>query len=194
MVAARTSPTAPAARLGRTTPASGRPPRPACGGPRARESRPPGPAAPACPPAAPAGAGPGRPRGRRGPSRRAPPLASAPRGGPRRARLSERAPGARQKPLLERPRPGRALQLGGCPLGDEVTTIEHGYAVARLRLLYVVRRQEHRHPRGGAQVPDELPQRAPRPGIEPRRRLVEEQDARPVQHTARDVGRAAHAA
>src|SRR2546422_10635149 len=93
--------------------------------------------------------------------------------------------------MIRRP---RRSPLFPSPTLSRSTTIGQGYAVARPRLLYVVRRQEPRHPRGGAQVPDELPQRAPRPGIEPRRRLVEEQDARPVQHTARDVGRAAHAA
>jgi hypothetical protein len=63
----------------------------------------------------------------------------------------------------------------------------------RVGLLEVVGGEEDRRPQL-AELPDLLPHARPRLGIEAGRRLVEEQDLRPVDDPEADVEPAAHAA
>ena len=63
-----------------------------------------------------------------------------------------------------------------------------------VRLLEVVRRQQDRQVLGAAQLLDLLPHRDAHLGIEAGRRLVEEEDARPVHERHRDVEAPLHPA
>ena len=75
-------------------------------------------------------------------------------------------------------RAGAADQLVRRPLGDEPAAGEHADAVGEvLRLVEVVRRQQHRRALG-AQLAHELPRLAPGRRVEAGRRLVEEQQRR----------------
>ena len=74
--------------------------------------------------------------------------------------------------------PVRPISSSGRALGDEATGDHHADAVGEvLGLVEVVRREQHgRSARG--QVPDQLPRLASGRRVEPRRRLVEEQQFR----------------
>ncbi len=73
--------------------------------------------------------------------------------------------------------------------------IDDGNAIAELvRLVHVVRRQEHRQLALGLDSPEHLPDAHARYGIEAGGRLVEEEDARLVHEPSRDLHTPAHPA
>ena len=90
--------------------------------------------------------------------------------------------------------PARLLQLLRRPLGDDPAVVHDHDVVGQLvGLLQVLRRQQH----GDAlaeQLPDGLPHPLPRRRVQPRRRLVQEQDRRPRHQRAGQVQPPAHAA
>jgi hypothetical protein len=77
---------------------------------------------------------------------------------------------------------------------DDLPVVDDGDAVAVLRLVHVVRREEDRDVLAPFQVVDVLPDRGPGLGVEANRRLVEEQHAGGVQQAAGDLQAALHAA
>src|SRR5207237_5413076 len=85
--------------------------------------------------------------------------------------------------------PEAALQLCGLAERDDATAVDDRDAVAGIRFLEVVRGQEERRPMLGAQRLQERPDPPALAGVEAERRLVEEEDRRPVQDPAREVER-----
>ena len=88
-----------------------------------------------------------------------------------------------------------ALELVGRAVRDDPSAIDdrepRGEPVG---LLEVVGGEQDRHPLLGGQTLDLAPHLHPRLGVEPGRRLIEEQHLRPVQQAHRDVQPALHAA
>ena len=89
----------------------------------------------------------------------------------------------------------RALELLGRALDHDLAPADDRQPVGELvRLLEVVRRQEDRQRFAARQHAELLPHRRARLRVEPRRRLVEEQDLRRVDEAERDVEPALHPA
>src|SRR4051812_5127859 len=63
------------------------------------------------------------------------------------------------------------LEVVGSALGDDAAAENEREAVALLRLVHVVRRDEHRHSALRGELVDEVPEHAPSPGIHTARRL-----------------------
>src|SRR5256886_16848505 len=95
--------------------------------------------------------------------------------------------GARQEDRLERAHARRALELGRRAERRKTAAVEHRDAVARLRLLDVVGREQYGQPGSRAKPLDQLPERAPGARVEAGGRLVQKQDTRPRQQAARGV-------
>src|SRR4051794_28230632 len=65
-----------------------------------------------------------------------------------------------------------ALEVFGCPLGDDPSIIDDGYAVTKgIRFVEVVRRQEHSRPTG-MHAPHLVPHASPALWVQARRRLI----------------------
>ena len=73
------------------------------------------------------------------------------------------------------------LQVGRRPLGDQFPLQEEGEAVALLRFVHVVRRDEDGHPAPRGQLVDEVPEDPPPLRVDAPRRLVEEEELRLVE-------------
>ena len=86
------------------------------------------------------------------------------------------------------------LELARRALGHDVAVVDDAHTVRLLGLLEVVRGQENGRAAARADVDQILPQIAAADRIQPERRLVQEQDPRPVHQAAHDLQLAAHAA
>ena len=87
-----------------------------------------------------------------------------------------------------------ALQVGGRPLGDHAAVVDDRDAVGEtVGLLEVLGREQHRRAAVDERL-DRVPERDPAAEVEPRRRLVEEQDRRPRDERGGEVEAAAHPA
>ena len=85
-----------------------------------------------------------------------------------------------------------ALQLGGCSLGDDPAAVEHPHPVGQLvGLVEVLRGQQHRHTVGD-QLPHDLPHLSTAARVQPRGRLVEEDQPRRADQGHRQVQPALH--
>ena len=93
---------------------------------------------------------------------------------------------------LEGADPRFPFQLRRWAQRDEAPAIEHRHPVAGLGLLDIVSREKHGESEGLSQPAHDLPQAAPRAGIETGRGLVEEQHPGLVQNSASDVQGAPH--
>ena len=90
--------------------------------------------------------------------------------------------------------PIRAFSSAGGALGDDPAAVEHRDAVGEpVGLLEVLGREEDRRARSGERA-DDVPQLLPAAGVEPGRRLVEEQHRRRHDEAERQVEPTAHAA
>ena len=87
------------------------------------------------------------------------------------------------------------LESGRRPLGDDLAAIDDADAIGEpVGLLEVLGGQKDGHPLLGGEPLDLLPERAAALRIEAGRRLVEEEDLRPVDERQREVEAALHAA
>ena len=80
-----------------------------------------------------------------------------------------------------------ALQLVRRPLGDHLAAVDDHHPVAGLRLLEIVGGEEERRPFLARQPLEEAPDAAAIDRVEAERRLVEEEDRRPVEDAAGKV-------
>src|ERR1051325_11118356 len=111
------------------------------------------------------------------------------------ALVPDRRAGEREERPLERVGAGLCFQLRGRARGDEAPVVDHGDPVRRaLRLIHVVRRQEHGYALALPEVAHVGPYLVAALRIETERRLVEKQDLRRVQQPAGDLETAFHAA
>ncbi len=89
----------------------------------------------------------------------------------------------------------RRLELQRRVERDELAVVDDRDPVAELvRLVHVVRREHHREVALAAEAIEHLPDRDARHGVEPGRRLVEDEDPRLVHEAARDLEPPPHAA
>ena len=87
-----------------------------------------------------------------------------------------------------------ALQLGGCSLGDDPAAVEHPHPVGELvGLVEVLRGEQHRHTVGD-QLLHDLPHLTPAAWVQPRGRLVQEDQPRRADQRHRQVEPALHPA
>src|SRR5215207_9179112 len=92
-------------------------------------------------------------------------------------------------------KPDLRLQLGRRALGDDRPVVDDPDPVGEhVRLLEVLRRQKDRHSFLAGEPGDLIPERRPALRVEPGRRLVEEEDPRPVHERERQVEPALHPA
>ncbi len=85
-----------------------------------------------------------------------------------------------------------ALQLGRCPLGDDPATVQDAHPMGEfVGLLEVLRGQQHGHAVGD-QLPHDLPHLPPAAWVQPRGRLVEEDQPRRADQRHREVQAALH--
>jgi hypothetical protein len=88
-----------------------------------------------------------------------------------------------------------ALELVGCPRGDDPAAVHDGQPARQpVRLLQVMRGQQHGQPVPVRQPRDLLPHGGPGLRVQARRRLVEEQHRGPVHQPQRHVQTTLHAA
>ena len=78
-------------------------------------------------------------------------------------------------------------QRARCALGDDAPVVDEDDLVSGIGLLHVVRGEEDRDAELAAQFPQGAPHEVARLGIEPRRRLIEEEHLRVPQERAGDV-------
>jgi hypothetical protein len=88
----------------------------------------------------------------------------------------------------------RRLELIGCVDGHDLALVNDRDAIAALGFVHVVGGEEHGGRLAGAQRVDVLPDVDTRLGVEPNRRLVEEEDSRHVEETAGDLEPSLHPA
>ena len=87
------------------------------------------------------------------------------------------------------------LQLGRCPLGDDLAVVDDPDPIGEdVGLLEVLGGEEHRHALVPGQPGDLLPQRGAALRVKPGRGLVEEEDLRRVHEREREVEAALHPA
>ena len=97
----------------------------------------------------------------------------------------ERVGGTRTRDLEHRVAGEHLLELRHAAQRGQPAGVDEGQAMAVLRLLQVVRGDEHRHA-GRGHLVDERPEAAAGEGIDAARGLVQEDDARAVQDRARE--------
>ena len=97
------------------------------------------------------------------------------------------------QPDAQGARADRALQFPGRAFGDHLAGVDHGDPIGELvRLVQVLRGQEHRRP-SAARAADDVPDLVAAARIEPGRRLVEEEQVRRDDDPGRDVEPPPHA-
>src|SRR5687768_7507718 len=106
----------------------------------------------------------------------------------RRGLLADGRAGEREERILERRRARPCLQLGGGSDGHDATVVDHRDTMRHaIRLIHVVRREEHRHAFRLIEALHVRPHLVATLRIETERRLVEEEHSRRVEQAARDL-------